>query len=93
MPPATPIASSFQRLPVSTTPVALTPPTTGAPRYAFIIARTNDVVWQDDGTTVTATNGQLLAANGVLRYDGDLSAIRFIRSSADAVITVSYYSL
>jgi hypothetical protein len=35
--------------------------------------------------------GMPLAANVTLQYDGDLSKIRFIESTASAVLNVSYY--
>lgn len=89
---ASPVAG-FERLTISNTPVSLTPPTTGTPTYALIKGYTNTVTWQDDGTTVTATNGQTIEVGGVLKYDAALSKIRFIRTGAsDGEIRVSYYS-
>jgi hypothetical protein len=87
------ISGSFQTITVSSSAVGLTPPTSGAPSYALIQCETNNVRWRDDGTNPTAAVGQLLSAGGILKYDGPLSLLKFIRVSADATLSVSYYSV
>jgi hypothetical protein len=47
--------------------------------------------WIDDGTEPTDSVGYPLDANSELQYDGALSAIRFIQTSAGLVLNVSYY--
>lgn len=91
----TAVVTGFQMLTVDNTAggVALTVPTTGAPRYALIQCETNPVRWTDDGTAPTTTIGNLLSVGGVLKYDGNLSAIRFIRTGGSSgTLSVSYYS-
>ena len=55
-------------------------------------AKVADVRWRDDGVAPTATVGMVLPAGGELRYDGNLSAIRFIESAASAQLNVAFYS-
>lgn len=59
--------------------------------FALITPDTNGVRWRDDGTNPTASIGMPLAAGVTLQYDGDLSKIKFIESTASAVLNVSYY--
>jgi hypothetical protein len=59
--------------------------------FALITPDTNGVRWRDDGTAPTASIGMPLAAGVTLQYDGDLSKIKFIESTASAVLNVSYY--
>lgn len=88
------IPGSFQNITVTATPVGLTVPTTGYPKYALIACETNDVRWVDDGSTVSSSNGTLLKVGGVLKYDGDLTLIKFARATGSSgAITVSYYSV
>jgi len=49
---------------------------------------TQAVRWRDDGIDPTASVGNRVAAGGVLGYDGDFSAIKFIRESAGALLDV-----
>ena len=59
--------------------------------FALITPDTNGVRWRDDGTAPTSSIGMPLAAGVTLQYDGDLSKIKFIESTASAVLNVSYY--
>ena len=47
--------------------------------------------WRDDGVDPTASVGMLLVAGTPLQYDGDLSRIKFIETTASAKLNVSYY--
>lgn len=58
---------------------------------ASIQAQDQDVRWRDDGTDPTASVGMLLKANATLDYAGDLTAIKFIETTASAKLNVSYY--
>lgn len=71
---------------------ALDPPQ-GA-TYAVIDAETQNVRWRDDGVDPTASVGKRLIKDaGDLVYDGDLTTIRFIETSASAKLNVSYYGV
>lgn len=59
--------------------------------FALIIAETQNVRWRDDGVDPTASVGMLLVAGTPLQYDGDLSKIKFIESTASAKLNISYY--
>lgn len=62
------------------------------PTIAIIIPETQAVRWRDDGADPTSTVGMPLAAGVALQYDGDLSKIRFIESTAGAKLNISYYA-
>jgi len=59
--------------------------------FALIIAETQNVRWRDDGVDPTASVGMLLVAGTPLQYDGDLSKIKFIETTASAKLNISYY--
>lgn len=59
--------------------------------FALIVAETQNVRWRDDGVDPTASVGMLLVAGTPLQYDGDLSKIKFIETTASAKLNVSYY--
>ena len=70
-------------------------PSTGlnvTPSFALITPETNGVRWRDDGVAPTASVGMPLAAGVALQYDGDLTKIRFIESTAGAKLNISYYA-
>lgn len=80
----------YQQITSLSSSTALTVPR-GA-RFALIKAQTQNVRWRDDGTAPSGTVGMLLATTDpTLCYAGDLSAIRFIETTASAAINVSYY--
>ena len=62
------------------------------PSFAIIQAEAQAARWRDDGVDPTATVGMTIAAGGELRYDGDLSVIRFINVAAGTILNISYYS-
>ena len=76
-----------QILPSAST--GLTVPATAT--YAIIQAEAQAVRWRDDGVAPTASVGMVIASGGELRYDGNLSTIRFIEATATAKLNVSYY--
>lgn len=88
----------YQQLATLTSAIGLTVPVTdktgsvGTPKLAMIQCTGKDVRWTDDGTTPTATLGMVLVVGDSLMYDGDLRRIKFIETSATAVLNVSYYS-
>lgn len=87
----------YQQLATLSSAVGLTvPPRTpdGAnmkANFALIIAETQNVRWRDDGIDPTASVGMLLVAGTPLQYDGDLSKIKFIETTASAKLNISYY--
>lgn len=62
-------------------------------RLAFLKAETQTVRWRDDGTDPTASVGmQMLTTDPAFIYSGDLSAIKFIQTSASAALSVAFYA-
>jgi hypothetical protein len=59
--------------------------------FAVVQAETQNVRYRDDGTDPTASVGMLLIANTAMRYEGDLTKIKFKETSASAKLNVSYY--
>ena len=90
---ATPLGS--QQLTVSATAVGLTVPGPSGgipgPNFAVIRCSTANVRF-DDNTSPTSAAGVPLLATEILKYDGSLGAVKFIRSStADATLDIAYY--
>ena len=83
------IPLGYQQITSLSASTALTVPASA--RLALIQAETANVRWRDDGTAPTASVGLVLAAGAVLFYDGDLTAVRFIETSASAKLNVAYY--
>lgn len=79
----------YQQITDLSAAAALTVPT-GA-RLAVLVCETQAVRWRDDGTDPTASVGMPLATGVVWTYPGDLSAIKFIETTASAKLNVSYY--
>lgn len=61
------------------------------PTLVVIHAESQPVRWRDDGVAPTAAVGMRLVVGQELRYDGDLTKIRFIEEAASAKINCSYY--
>jgi hypothetical protein len=61
------------------------------PSFALITPLTNPVRWRDDGVAPTGSIGMPLLAGVTLQYDGDLSKIQFIETTASAELNVTYY--
>lgn len=66
-------------------------------KFALIQAEAQAVRYRDDGTAPTATIGMWLAPTSAtayiaLWYSGKLGSLRFIQSTAGAILNVSYYA-
>lgn len=59
--------------------------------FCTLQCETQDVRMRDDGTDPTASVGQYLVANTIYEYYGDMSAVKFIETSASAKLNVHYY--
>lgn len=82
--------AGYQQLAVSSTAVAPTVPA-GA-TAALITVETAAVRWRDDGTDPTASVGCPIASGDPpFMYTGDLSALKFIRQTVDAVVNINFY--
>lgn len=79
----------FQKLTVSSTAVALTVPADST--WCIVKVETDAVRWRDDGTNPVAATGMPQAVGDTFVYSGTLSAIKFIRVTTDATLSVSYY--
>lgn len=88
-----PIAGSTQWLTSSTlgSPAGLTVPK-GA-KYALIQAFAHDVIFTDDGSVPSATNGLHLVAgqNPVGFLSSQLGSLQLLQSASGATVAVSYY--
>jgi hypothetical protein len=80
----------YQQITSLSSAVSLTVPL-GATR-ALIAPAAQSVRWRDDGVAPTASVGMPVAAGAYLSYDGDLSLIRFIETTASAELNVTYYA-
>lgn len=58
---------------------------------AYIQAESQTVRWRDDGTAPTASVGNIIGVGDSIWYDGDLTAIKFIETTASAKLNISYY--
>lgn len=84
----------YQQITNVSAAVGLTPPSGST--QAIIIAETQAVRWRDDGTNPTATVGMLMAPATAtvlqgMKYDGNLSAIKFIEVTPSASLSISYW--
>jgi len=86
-PQATPLG--FQQVAVSSSAVGFTPPT-GA-KWCLFAVESNAVRWRDDGTNPTASVGFPADSGERIAYSGTLTAIKFIRQSADATLDVACF--
>jgi hypothetical protein len=59
--------------------------------YALLQAEAKDLRWQDDGTNPTSSVGMLLVVGTDFWYSGNLAVIRFIESTPNGKLNVSYY--
>lgn len=88
-------ARGYQQLNTVSSAIGLTVPAddaNGAVDRALIQVADQDVRWRDDGTDPTATVGVPLAAGEDFWYIGkDLTALKFIESTAGAELNISYY--
>ncbi len=88
----------FQQIGTLSSAVGLTIPTRDAngntckPNAVLLNPTTQAVRFRDDGTNPTSAIGIRIPADGVpFYYDGDLTRIRFIETTASAVLNVAYY--
>jgi hypothetical protein len=72
-----------------TAATGLTPPT-GA-RYALIKCEAFPVMWRDDGTNPTTTDGMPLEIGDEFWYAGNLNTIKLIDDGGASTVHVSYY--
>lgn len=63
----------------------------GAVLALIVVEGGQAVRWRDDGQDPSSTVGMPIADGGSLPYSGDLSAIKFIRVAAGAIVNASYY--
>lgn len=81
----------YQQVTNLTAAVGLTVPAGAG--LALLQVTGQNVRWRDDGTDPTTTVGMVLTAAGdPYPFSGDLSKIKFIESSATAVLNVAYYA-
>lgn len=83
----------YRKLTVSNSAVGLpTLPNDNAPGYVHVRIETARVMYRDDGTDPTTTDGMPLDPGDSLHYNGPLSALKFIRRDAsDATAHITYY--
>lgn len=81
----------YQQIGTLTSSVGLTSIPQNA-RFALIQCTGQDVRWRDDGTAPTASVGMMLTVGTSLIYNGDLKAIRFIQTSATALLNYAFYA-
>lgn len=70
--------------------VSLEPP--AGTTLTVIQVEGQSVRWRDDGEDPSASVGMRITTSGEMRYDGDVSAVRFIEEQASAKMNVSYYA-
>lgn len=87
--PAPLLPQGYQQITDVSSVQALTPPANAC--LALIHVEGAAVRWRDDGVNPSATVGMRTLSNGELRYDGNLSTIRFIQEGSGAKLNVSYY--
>ena len=89
------ISLGYQQLTnLSSAQALVLPPTSpvGSVRGAIVQVSGQAVRWRDDGTAPTATVGMTIPVGGELRFDGDLSKVKFIEAAAGAVMDVTIYA-
>jgi len=81
--------TSFARLADLSSAVSLPKATSG--RTAIFQAGGQDVRWRADGVDPDATTGMLLAVGESVRYNGDLTKLRFIQTAASSTLDVTIF--
>lgn len=77
---------------ISTASIPFTSIPRGASLAVIQCGATNGIRFRDDGTAPTSAIGLQIRADTNYEYDGNLNAIRFIRSGgADATIDIAFY--
>lgn len=87
--PAPLLPQGYQQITDVSSVQQLTPPANAC--LALIQAEGAAVRWRDDGVNPSASVGMRILANAELRYDGNLSTIRFIQEGSGAKLNISYY--
>lgn len=80
----------YQQITSLSASTGLTVPAGGA-TMAVITPETQNIRWRDDGVEPTASVGMPISAGSYFIYDGDLKRIRFIETTAGAILNISYY--
>ncbi len=60
-------------------------------RLVYIQAETQSIRWRDDGTSPTASVGNLIQAGDTIEYDGDISQVKIIETTTSAKANLAYY--
>lgn len=87
--PGPQLPQGYQQVTDLTAVVSINPPANVC--LAVIQAEGAAIRWRDDGVNPTATVGMRLPLGSELRYDGNLSAIRFIQEGSGGKLNISYY--
>ena len=84
----------YQQITTASAAVGLTVP--GGASRALIQVDKQSGRWRDDGTDPSATVGMVIATSGLaghlLDYRGDLSAWKFIETTAGCELNVTYFA-
>lgn len=87
--PAPQMPQGYHQITDLTAVASLTPPANAC--VALIQAEGAAVRWRDDAVNPTSSVGMRLPAGSELRYDGNLSAVRFIQEGSGGKLNISYY--
>lgn len=60
-------------------------------RAALIQAEGDDIRWRDDGEDPDSSTGMLLLDGSDMFYTGNLYALRFIETTGNGILNISYY--
>lgn len=82
----------YQQRTISNSAVGFTSVPAGS-TMAVVTIEDDDIRWRDDGTSPTSSVGMIAKQDSTITFEnlGNLSAIKFIRITADAKINVSFY--
>lgn len=88
-------ARGYEKLTISNTAIGFQAlPNAFAPGQALIRIEGARVMYRDDGTNPTTTDGVPLNDGDTILYDGPLANIKFIRrDGTDATAHISYYGV
>lgn len=87
--PAPQLPLGYQQITDVSTVQALTVPAGAC--LAVVQSEGAAIRWRDDGVNPSATVGMRVLVNSELRYDGNLTTIRFLQEGSGAKLNVSYY--
>lgn len=89
-----PLSLGYQQIDAATLTTAQSLTVPNGTTMALLQAEGVAVRWRADGVDPTTSVGMLIAAGGEVMYPASqsaLSALRFIRAGAGAILNVSYY--